>query len=205
MKKLAIGLGCVLALAACGISDADIGNLENSIRETAAQQGMTVKEVNLRKELNDRVVGDAIVHPRDNPNMEIRWDCSAERQDGTRLQWRCAPAGQTAGNTATPAATPAPTPAPSPAPAPPPAAGGTERLAYVGRWTETNDCNNVTLLGGDGIFITSDGGRGNWDVRGGQLGLSGPGGQATLQVFLNNPNTMTLTGSDGTQSIWTRC
>lgn len=118
MKKLMIALGCALVLSACeaGIGSEDIDNLKNDIREAAEQQGLTVKEIDLRTEGEDRVVGDATVAPRDNPSAEIQWDCSAQREDGDRLQWRCAPANQSAANNAgagagtnnTPQATPAP-------------------------------------------------------------------------------------------------
>jgi hypothetical protein len=205
MKRVAIALGCALAVAACQpvITDDDIDSLKNDIRQAAEQQGLTVKQINLRKESNDRVVGDATVAPRDNPSGEIRWDCSAQREEGTRLQWRCAPPNQaaSAGSNTTPAPAPAPAPVATPAPAP----AGSGRAAFVGRWTDTNDCNTVTLLGEDGVFIAPNGARGNWNVQGQTLTLSGPGGQVSWTVFLNDPNTMTLTSPDGSQSQSTRC
>ena len=208
MKKLMIALGCALVLSACeaGIGSEDIDNLENDIREAAEQQGLTLKEIDLRTEGEDRVVGDATVAPRDNPSAEIRWDCSAQREDGNRLQWRCAPPNQSAtsnagaGSNTAPAATPAPAPAPA---AQEPTGAG--RFAYAGRWTDTNDCTTVTVLGQDGVFIAPNGARGNWDVQGDQLTLSGPGGQVSWRVYLSDPNTMVLTSADGSQSQSTRC
>ena len=208
MKKLMIALGCALVLSACeaGIGSEDIDNLKNDIREAAEQQGLTVKEIDLRAEGEDRVVGDATVAPRDNPSAEIQWDCSAQREDGDRLQWRCAPANQAASNNAGAGAgtnnTPQATPAPAPAAQPP---SGPGRFAYAGRWTDTNDCTTVTVLGEDGVFIAPNGARGTWDVQGDQLSLSGPGGQVSWRVYLSDPNTMVLTSPDGSQSQSTRC
>lgn len=212
MKKLMIALGCALILSACdaGIGSEDIANLENDIREAAEQQGLTVKEIDLRTEGEDRVVGDATVAPRDNPTAEIQWDCNAQREDGDRLQWRCAPATQAAanaggagaGSNAAPAATP---PAAAPAAPVAQAPSGPGRFAYAGRWTDTNDCTTVTVLGEDGVFIAPNGARGNWDVQGDQLTLSGPGGQVSWRVYLSDPNTMVLTSADGSQAQSTRC
>ena len=202
MKKLFLSAAGALALTACNFGTDEVAMLENSIRESAQDQGYTVKQINLRKEGDDRVVGDATVTQRDNPSAEIRWDCTATRQ-GTSFQWRCAPAAQQA--SATNNATPTPAPTPAPAPAPVAANSGAGRAAYVGRWTDTNDCSVVTLLGADGVFIAPNGARGNWDVQGSTLTLSGPGGQVSWQVFLNDPNTMTLTSPDGSQSQSTRC
>lgn len=211
MKKLAIALGCAIAVAGCEprIGSEDIDNLKNDIRAAAEQQGLTVKQVDLRTEGNDRVVGDATVAPRDNPTAEIRWECSAQREEGNRLQWRCAPPGQSANNAGagggnaapTPTSEPAPTPAPAPAAAP----SGAGRAAFVGRWGDNGECSQVTVLGEDGIFIAPNGARGNWTVQGDQLTISGPGGSVSWRVFLNDPNTMTLTSSDGSQAQSIRC
>ena len=92
----------------------------------------------------------------------------------------------------------------APKPARTPAADGTARAPYVGRWTDTDDCSNVTVLDADGSFIAPNGAIGNWDVRGSTLTLWGPGGSISWQVSLND-NRITLTSPDGSQSQSTRC
>ncbi|MGQ0558285.1 MAG: hypothetical protein ACT4OE_01670 [Sphingosinicella sp.] len=84
-------------------------------------------------------------------------------------------------------------------------AAGLTMAAIAGRWTDNNDCNQVTLLADDGTFVAPNGGRGNWTIDGTQLTLSGPGGTANFTVALSDPNTMQLISAEGQASQSTRC
>ena len=194
-----IALGAAFLVAGCqpAMSDDQVEILKNAIRSSAEQQGLTVKQLDLAATSADAVAGSAIVFRADNPVREVRWDCNAQRGQGTRMQWRCAPSGQALAGPA-----PAPSPAPVPAPAPAPV---DERAEFAGRWTETGDCSNVTALNADGTFVVPDGGQGNWDVEGSQLTLTGPNGSATAAIYLNDANTMLVTTNDGNTTTLTRC
>lgn len=87
------------------------------------------------------------------------------------------------------------------------AQGGTglTQASLAGRWTDNNDCNQVTLLAEDGTFVAPNGGRGNWTIEGTQLTLTGPGGTANFTVALSDPNTMQLISAEGQASQSTRC
>jgi hypothetical protein len=186
-QRILFALGLALALAGCGptMSDDEIDRLKNDIRAAADAQGLTVEQLNLRAESQSRAVGDAIVAWRDDPAREARWDCTADRQEGARVRWRCAPPGRQATVGLVP-----------------PQEG---RAAFAGRWTDTGDCNVATLLAEDGTFVAPNGAQGNWDVQGSQLTFSGPNGTATLSVVLDAPNAMTVTTADGNTSRSTRC
>ena len=191
-------LSGALALAGCGptMSDDEIDRLKNDISAAAEAQGLTVRQISLRAESNDRAVGDATVALRDDPSREVGWSCGVQRLEGPRFRWRCAPATQPGSTAARASTTP---------PETPPVSLNSGREALAGRWSDTGDCNVVTLLGEDGSFVAPNGARGNWDVQGSQLTLSGPNGSVTLSVVLEGPNTMTVTTSDGTTSRSTRC
>jgi hypothetical protein len=186
-RGISFALGAALAVAGCGpaMSDEEVDRLSNDIRAAAEAQGLTVKQLNLRAESTDRAAGDAIVAWRDEPTREARWDCSADRLEGPRIRWRCAPPGRQA------AAGPAPR--------------QDGRAAFAGRWTDSGDCSVATLLGEDGTFVAPNGAQGNWDVQGSQLTFSGPNGAVTLSAVLDDANTMTVTTADGTTSRSTRC
>ena len=82
---------------------------------------------------------------------------------------------------------------------------GFDRHPFIGRWTDDGDCDRVTLLGEDGIFVAPNGARGDWGVHGSTLKLSGPGGIVTWTVVFDDPDRMVLTSPDGTRSTSTRC
>lgn len=208
MKILAVSLGGLLALAACtpAVDTQVIDQMEEAVREGLAAQG-TVKQVELTRESDDRMTGFAIVEPRDAPGTEARFTCTAEREGetGSQFNWRCTPpgGGSETGSEAQPAGGKDPQAAGAGAGGG--AAAGPGRTTLVGRWTDTGDCSVVTLLGEDGVFIAPDGGRGNWTLEGSTLTLSGPGGSISWEVFLDDPNTMTLTSADGSTAQSTRC
>ena len=207
MKAFAISLSGLIILAGCtpAVDERLINQMEGEVSNGLAAQG-TVKQVELNRESDDRMTGFAVIEPRTAPGTEVRFTCTAERQGdtGTRFNWQCTPPGQ--GGTASQAASGGKDPQAQASPAAPSTpTGGVSRTALVGRWTDTGDCNVVTLLGEDGIFIAPNGRRGNWEVQGSQLTLSGPGGSVSWSVFLDDPNTMTLTSADGSRSRSTRC
>ncbi len=207
MRIHLLALGGLSLLAACtpAVDDSMINQMEEAVREGLAAQG-EVKEVELTKENDDRMTGFAVIEPSEAPGTEARFDCTAERQGetGTQFSWRCNPAAQSAdaGSTSSPADG-----GKEPAGAVPAASqlASLDRVPYVGRWSDTGDCSEVTILGADGVFIAPNGARGNWDVRGDQLTLSGAGGTGTWAIRLEDPNTLTLTEADGTVGRSVRC
>lgn len=209
MRIHLLALGGLSLLAACtpAVDESMINQMEEAVSEGLSAQG-EVKEVELTKENDDRMTGFAVIEPREAPGTEARFDCTAERQgeSGTQFSWRCNPATQSAdaGSTTTIPANASKDPAAGAIPAAAPLAS-LDRVPYVGRWTDIGDCSQVTVLGADGVFITANGARGNWDVRGDQFTLSGANGSATWTVRLDDPNTLTLTSADGTSGRSTRC
>lgn len=75
----------------------------------------------------------------------------------------------------------------------------------VGFWTDDGDCTNVIELHADGTFTTAEGGRGTWEIDGGRLTMSGPGGSITVTALLDDPDTVTLVHTDGSTARSTRC
>ncbi len=179
-----------------------VDQMENAVRGGLAAQG-TVKQVELTRENDNRMTGFAVVEPREAPGTEARFNCTAERQgtSGAQFSWQCNPPSGAPGETQSAAAPGGKDPQPVAAAQP----TGLDRAPYVGRWTDTGDCNVVTVLQADGVFITATGARGNWDVQGDQFTFSGPGGTSTWTVMLEDPNTLRLTNAEGTSGQSTRC
>ena len=205
MKKLALSLGGLLILAACtpAVDNQVIDQMETAVREGLAPQGI-VRQVELTREDENRMTGFAIVEPREAPGTELRFTCTAEREgdSGAQFNWRCTPPGATGGGGDAADAAGGKDPQAGAADG---GGAGPGRAALIGRWTDTGDCGNVTLLGEDGIFVAADGARGNWELAGDRLTLSGPGGSISWSVYLEDPNTLTLTSADGSQAQSTRC
>lgn len=87
MKKIAILLGCALAVAACTSPE---DQLENQLRENLASQG-TVKEVELNPQADGNMTGFAIVTVN---GVDSRLSCTAERDEAKgagRYNMRCMP------------------------------------------------------------------------------------------------------------------
>ena len=75
----------------------------------------------------------------------------------------------------------------------------------VGFWTDDGDCSNVIELHADGTFTTADRARGDWDLEGDRLTISGPGGSITAMAYLDDLDTITLVHTDGSTAQSTRC
>jgi hypothetical protein len=89
MNRIAIYLGCALAVAGCSmVSDED--RMENAIREELSKTG-TVNQIEMTQE-GDNMVGFAEV--RANDGSEGRLNCTATRDTAKAgsYNWRCLPA-----------------------------------------------------------------------------------------------------------------
>jgi hypothetical protein len=86
-----------------------------------------------------------------------------------------------------------------------PFTGEVTRAYIVGRWTDNNDCSNVTEFTSDGRFITADGGEGIWSLNGDQLIFQGAQGRAALRVEAADANTLVSTAENGDIGRTTRC
>lgn len=76
----------------------------------------------------------------------------------------------------------------------------------VGVWADIEgDCSSVTRLQQDGVFVAPNGGRGSWEVRGGRLILTGPGGSFSWTILLENRDTIRLVEDNGAVSRSFRC
>lgn len=210
MKRLAFALTAAGLIAGCtpAVDEDVINQMENAVREGLASRG-TVKQVELNRESEHRMTGFAVVEPQGG-GAEQRYNCTAEREgeSGAQFNWRCQPADQQQAAASSSGGDQPSDGGKDPQAAPAAAGGGGAgpgRMALVGRWTDNGDCSVVTLLGEDGVFIAPNGARGNWAINGEVLSLSGPGGQASWTVFLQDPNTLVLTDPQGGQSTSTRC
>ena len=74
----------------------------------------------------------------------------------------------------------------------------------VGRWTDTNDCNNVVEFRTDGTFSMPEGGSGIWALNGDRLTFQGSG-TVSARVAAPDANTIILTHDDGSLGRSTRC
>jgi hypothetical protein len=73
----------------------------------------------------------------------------------------------------------------------------------VGRWTDTNNCENVVDFRPDGTFSTPAGG-GMWALNGDRLTFQGSS-TVSARVAAPDANTIMLTHDDGTLGRSTRC
>lgn len=74
----------------------------------------------------------------------------------------------------------------------------------VGRWTDTNDCENVVEFRTDGTFSTPGGGSGMWALNGDRLTFQGSS-TVSARVAAPDANTIMLTHDDGSLGRSTRC
>jgi hypothetical protein len=90
MKRIAVYLGCALAVAGCSMAS-DEDRMENAIRAELSKQG-SVNQVEMTRE-GDNMVGFAEV--RSNDGSEGRLNCTATpdtAKGAGNYNWRCLPA-----------------------------------------------------------------------------------------------------------------
>jgi hypothetical protein len=89
MKRLAILLGCALAVTACTSQE---DQLENAMRERLSERG-NVQEVEMTRQDENRMTGHALIRTAN--GQTGRLDCSATRdpsKGAAYYDWRCVPA-----------------------------------------------------------------------------------------------------------------
>jgi hypothetical protein len=74
----------------------------------------------------------------------------------------------------------------------------------VGRWTDDGDCSDAVEFDADGTFIASNGGSGDWSLRGNALTISGTA-TMTMRILPVDHDTILVLGSDGAAGRSTRC
>lgn len=101
-------------------------------------------------------------------------------------------------------------PANAVAPAPAPAANisaeqGTALAAafLVGRWTETDNCEETLEFRGDGSFVFPWGEEARWELRDDVLAMVG--NPQTIRLRVTGPDTLEATKASGTVRQWRRC
>jgi len=95
--------------------------------------------------------------------------------------------------------------APTAGPAP---EGGVTHQFLVGRWTDSNDCNNTITFASNGTFTLPGGRSGLWVLDGDSLTFQGtaPGStNTTARVQAPDANTIMLIQPDGSIGRSTRC
>jgi len=71
--------------------------------------------------------------------------------------------------------------------------------------SDHEDCRDLTILSADRTFVASNGGRGDWTLKGNLLIFEGPGGRATLEIARIDDNRVEVTDEHGTTGISYRC
>ena len=75
----------------------------------------------------------------------------------------------------------------------------------VGRWGDGGDCTRPVVFLADGTFRTSEGGQGNWSLRGNRLTMSGNRGIMVLRVTVLGGGRLAIVNPDGTRGTSQRC
>ena len=88
MKRIAIYLGCALALAGCS-SDED--RMENAIREELSKNG-TVKQVEMTRAGDGRMTGFAEIRTADGTEGRLNCTATPDAAKASSYNWRCLPA-----------------------------------------------------------------------------------------------------------------
>ena len=85
MKAFAIPLGLGLLVAGCNVSSEE-DQIENVIRNNLSERG-NVQQVEMTRQDENNMSGYATV--RDASGVEGRYNCTAQRTQGTNFNWRC--------------------------------------------------------------------------------------------------------------------
>jgi hypothetical protein len=83
------------------------------------------------------------------------------------------------------------------------AAGGLDRAFIVGRWTETDNCEETVEFRADGTMLMPWGEEARWELTGNTLTMVGNPQAITLRV--TGPAAMEATKATGTVRQWRRC
>jgi hypothetical protein len=89
MKRIAICLGCALAVAGCSISN-DEDRMENAIRAELSKNG-TVKQVEMTRQ-GDNMIGFAEVQAADGSAGRLACSATPDTAKAGSYNWRCLPA-----------------------------------------------------------------------------------------------------------------
>ena len=81
------------------INSSAVRQMENKIRSDFQARGQTVSRVQLTPQDRDRMTGYVTVGNAAVPGSELRYNCTATRQDGSYFRYRCEPASGTSENT----------------------------------------------------------------------------------------------------------
>ena len=103
-------------------------------------------------------------------------------------------------------AQPANAAAPAAAPATNASAGegaALEPSFLVGRWTETDNCQETVEFRADGSFVFPWGEEARWELRGDVLAMVG--NPQTIRLRVTGPDTMEATKASGNVRQWRRC
>ena len=75
----------------------------------------------------------------------------------------------------------------------------------VGRWGDGGDCTRPVVFLADGTFRTSEGGQGNWSLRGDRLTMSGDRGITVLRLTVLGRGRLAIVNPDSTRGTSQRC
>lgn len=75
----------------------------------------------------------------------------------------------------------------------------------VGRWGDNGDCTQPVVFRADGTFRTSEGGVGQWSLRGDQLTMRGNRGTTVLRVTAIGRSRLLIVNPDGSRGTSQRC
>lgn len=89
MKKIAICLGCALAVAGCSMAS-DENRMENAIRAELSKNG-TVKQVQMTRQ-GDNMTGFAEVRTADGSEGRLNCTATPDTTKAGSYNWRCLPA-----------------------------------------------------------------------------------------------------------------
>ena len=89
MKRIAIYLGCALAVAGCSMSS-DEDRMENAIRAELSKSG-TVKQVEMTRQ-GDNMTGFAEVRTADGSEGRLNCSATSDTAKAGSYNWRCVPA-----------------------------------------------------------------------------------------------------------------
>jgi hypothetical protein len=82
-------------------------------------------------------------------------------------------------------------------------AGALNRAYMVGRWTETDNCEQTVEFRPDGSMLLPWGDEARWELEGNVLSMVG--NPQVIRLEVTGPGTMDATKESGTVQQWRRC